>query len=183
MNEYYIREERPVTWDGEEIVPDYKRFNLVFNGYIYHSDVDHTYISQVYGEKEDVNNFVNHYSTFVSLCNDSDVLPILIPDKLNEFETYHTTFIYDRYPIGRQISFIALAMLYGQTKPQVMNELIKVYQWLYGMVMPYYYAKCNEIKSASTINQLRSIAWDYSQFDESDPHVTVERILNIVSSS
>jgi len=55
------------------------------------------------------------------------------------------------------------------------NRLNEVLQWI-ETVLDYYYSKLDEIKNATDIDTVNTITWDFSQFDSTDPQVTIEEI-------
>ncbi|MEM4385369.1 MAG: hypothetical protein QXD03_02340 [Candidatus Anstonellales archaeon] len=179
MSVFYLIENRPLDHNGNEIVPDYKSYNLNFLGYYDVNIEQRYYISVVEGES--VDSLISNYD-FVSICPESLIVEKMKSEKIEALDAYHTDYILSRYPITRQISFIILSMVYGQIKPEIMSKVMLVFSWIFGMIMPYYYQIIGSIKNASTISELNSITWDYTQFDQYDPMITVEQLVSIIGS-
>ena len=59
------------------------------------------------------------------------------------------------------------------------SRLLEVQKWIES-ILNYYYSKLDEIKNAADLATLDTIAWDFSQFDSTDPQVTIEEIRNIL---
>ncbi|MEM4385834.1 MAG: hypothetical protein QXD03_04740 [Candidatus Anstonellales archaeon] len=178
MSIFYLIENRPLDEAGNEIAPDYSKHNLNLIGY-YDINIDQRYyISIVSGDS--IEGLLSEYS-FISICPESIILDRMKLEKMDALDIYHTEYIFSRYPMTRQISFIILSMVYGQIKPEIMGTVMQVFSWIFTMIMPYYYQKLNSIKNATTINELSGITWDYTQFDQYDPKITVEQLVSIIN--
>ena len=84
------------------------------------------------------------------------------------------TYIYTKYDVGTQISLNAI---YGMaaTPPEVIAGLDALFAWISG-VMEYYYTKKAAIRDVVD-DSWRTVTWDYSTFDATDPDISLEALM------
>jgi len=92
--------------------------------------------------------------------------------KLEQLNAAQTAYIADHYDQGTQASFTALFVL--PTTPQAVKDaLLPVWTWIQS-VTTYYYGKKVAIRNGEDWD---SVTWDFTQFDASDPHVSLEALM------
>jgi len=91
---------------------------------------------------------------------------------LDRLTTEVNVYINAHYDQGSQASYQALFSL--PTTPQaVKDEILPIWPWIQA-VMAYYYGKKAEIRDGE---EWQDVTWDFSQFDASDPHVSLEDLM------
>ena len=113
---------------------------------------------------------------------------------IKRLETDCHNYIISHYPETRQHTFKAKFMQiideltnnsssYTQEQLDALtsakSRLLAAMNWV-DQVLDYFYTKLDEIKSSPDIPTLTNISWDFSQFDASDPGVTIEEIHNLL---
>ena len=91
---------------------------------------------------------------------------IMIMDRLTAEVNVYINAHYDQ---GSQASYQALFSL--PTTPQrIKDGILPIWTWIQA-VMAYYYGKKADIRDG---NNYADVAWDFSQFDASDPDISLE---------
>ncbi len=114
--------------------------------------------------------------------------------KIDQLDKDCNQYILKHYSYGRQNTFKAKYLQivdelsfnsanYTQTEIDTMNQakarILAVNSWI-DSVLDYYYTTLNSIKNATTVADVQAIAWDFSQFDSTDPLVTIEEIRSLL---
>jgi hypothetical protein len=92
---------------------------------------------------------------------------------LETLNTEFNAYLQEHYDMGTQQAFQALYSL--PTTPQAVKDaLLPVWTWIQS-VTQYYYGKKIAIRDGE---DWESVTWDYSQFDATDPEVSLESIMS-----
>jgi len=86
------------------------------------------------------------------------------------------------YDANRQVSFenrLEQARHDSMTDREAYIEQLP--DWIFGTVIAYYSSKKQDIIDCTTAEQVAAITWDLSQFDVSDPEISVDGALDIMT--
>lgn len=104
---------------------------------------------------------------------DLEELRTILMTQLNQD---NQAYIYSHYDQGTQASFQAIYTDPGSSQA-TKDSLTPVLQWIRDQVLAYYYQKKNELRLAQDQATLSGILWDFQQFDQTKPAVTLEGLL------
>ena len=117
--------------------------------------------------------------------------------KIEQLEKDCNRYILKHYPYSRQNTFKAKYIQiveeltfnsdsYTTEQKDALNRararMRAVMKWI-DTVLNYFYARLEAIKAADDVATLKAISWDFSQFDDSDPLVTIEEIRNLLAGT
>lgn len=109
------------------------------------------------------------------------VLP-LKAKRLKQLHDECTSYIFSHYDAARQASLNALlteAVIHQWSNR--IGYIGSALAWIKS-VINYYYAKQDEIKSASTVQELDGVVWSFGeQFDMTDPNITLREAQDLTS--
>jgi len=183
MSIKYLKEDLPVDWDGIELKPNYQLYDITFIGYESSNGSNHSYISKIkINDETKFNNFLELYISYIRIATDKEVIDCWRESKLEQLSEEHKNYILNNYPLDKQTTFIAFSLsriISIGLDPQVimndpiMNGIMSVFNWVYQVVMPYFYMKEYEILNCNSLEQWNNISWDHAQFDTSNPNITM----------
>ena len=114
--------------------------------------------------------------TYVVNDKPLDQCKLLILAQVNqEVNTYINTY----YDTGTQQSFTAAYVKYNT--PELKAYLDPIWDWI-EIIMSYYYTVKQLIVDAETIETLKNISWDFGQFDDTNPTVSLKDLIQMISS-
>lgn len=189
----YLFETLVTDWDNKIITPKYENYNIEHIGYLKYDTKKLECISKVkINNEEKFNNFLTDYVSYIRLATDKEVIDCLRDEKIKQLEFEHKNFICERYPLDKQTSFIAFAlarcMTHGFDIQKIMNDIIilrilSVFNWVYQVVMPYFYLKEREILECNNLEEWEQITWNHRQFEASDPDVRLGELMMYLTNN
>lgn len=124
-------------------------------------------------------NSIREMTAEEKVAYDATTLPTMKAAKEAKLTVEVRDSIYVRYPIHNQISLsVILTLALAQQKMARFAYIASGAAWI-DKCFTYYYAKCAEIRAATTMPELDAITWDVVSLWEEDPQVTIEHARTI----
>jgi len=171
-----------LDWDDNEIPIHLSDYDITLTSIIHQDTENHEYIIEVeYEDEEKFNQFMESHINLVRYATDKEVIDCFRDEKMHQFDEYHREYIKRHYPPERQISFLSFVNLYSNV-PEIVEKVNQVKYYIFDIIMPYYYQICEKIKTCDNLEEWNNITWDYNQFEEYNPHLRVQDLVEIVQN-
>jgi len=105
---------------------------------------------------------------------------------VRELEWATQLYVCRRYPWTRQVSFLRIAHDIEEelADPNITEDRrlvlearkARLKELEIDNVLDYHYQKDDEIRNAATVEDVKAITWDFSQFDSTDPQVRIREL-------
>jgi len=135
------------------------------------------------------------YLPYKIIANVTFTLEQLKEKTINQISQDCNIYVLKNYPQTRQHTFKAqyIKILeelvlnkesYAEEQLDSMNtarsKLSSVFDWI-NQILDYYYSKLDSIKAATSKEEVTNITWDFEQFNNSNPNVTIEEIKKLLN--
>jgi hypothetical protein len=110
---------------------------------------------------------------------DLEAMRAAMLDALRADNKAHVFTLYDR---DTQASFQACALKALQdANPDAMAEIEKVWDWIQGQVLAYYYQVKAEIEAATTVSELAATQWDFAANAPTGERINLSDVLTMLA--
>jgi hypothetical protein len=117
-----------------------------------------------------------------ALPGGANVLPLPAGVRLEALRADNKAHVFTLYDRDTQASFQACALKALQdANPNAMMEIEKVWDWIQGQVLAYYYQVKAEIEAATTVSELAATQWDFAANAPTGERINLSDVLTMLA--